>query len=137
VFTPPNSLQITVPLSTLTVTIDIKPGEFPNRINITRDPNRIEVIPVAILTTPTFDATTVDPATVRFGKTGTEAAPVRAALEDADGDGTIDLVLHFRTQDTGLQCGDTSAVLTGKTVSGQAIQGSDSIVTVRGGVICP
>ena len=118
------------------VAIDIKPGEFPNRITISRDPNRIEVIPVAILTTATFDASTVDPTTVRFGKTSTEAAPVRAALADADGDGTLDLVLHFRTQDSGLQCGDTSASLTGKTVSGQAIHGSDLIVTVRGGAIC-
>jgi hypothetical protein len=119
------------------VTIDIKPGEFPNLINIGNDPNRIGVITVAILTKPTFDATGVDPTTVRFGKTGTEAAPVQVALQDADGNGTLDLVLHFRTQDTSLQCGDTSAVLTGKTVSGEAIQGSDSIVTVRGGIICP
>jgi hypothetical protein len=119
------------------VSIDIEPGAFPNRIIISRDPNRVEVTTVAILTTPTFDATTVDPSTVRFGKTGTEAAPVQATLADANGDGTLDLVLRFRTQDTGLQCGDTSALLRGKTVSGQAIQGSDSIVTVRGGVVCP
>lgn len=118
------------------VHIDIKPGEFPNRITISNDPNRIEVIPVAILTTGTFDATSVDPATVRFGKTGTEAAPAQAALEDADRDGKLDLVLHFRTQDSGLRCGDSSAALTGQTVSRQAIRGSDSIVTVRGGVIC-
>jgi hypothetical protein len=130
------ALQFDSPLTNV-VPIDIEPGEFPNRITISRDPNRIEVTTVAILTTPTFNATTVDSNTVRFGKTGTEAAPVQAAVADADGDGTLDLILRFRTQDTGLQCGDTSALLTGKTVSGQAIQGSDSIVTVRGGVICP
>jgi hypothetical protein len=114
-------------------TIDIEPGEFPNRITISRDPKRIEVTTVAILTAPAlFDATTVDPSTVRFGKTGTEAAPVQTALADANGDGTLDLVLRFRTQDAGLQCGDTLALLTGKTVSGEAIGGSDSIVTVRG-----
>jgi len=122
--------------SVLNVALDVKPGEFPNLINISRDPNRIEVITVAILTTPTFDATEVDPTTVRFGKTGTEASPVQVAFQDADGDGTLDLVLHFRTQDTGLQCGDTSASLTSKTVSGQAIMGSDAIVTTRGGAIC-
>jgi hypothetical protein len=119
------------------VSIDIEPGEFPNLIHISHDPNRIEVTTVAILTTPTFDASTVDPTTVRFGITGTEAIPVQATLANVNGDGTLDLVLRFRTQDTGLQCGNTSALLTGKTVSGRAIQGSDAIVTVRGGVICP
>ena len=35
---------------------------------------------MAILTTATFNATTVNAATVRFGATGTEAAPVKYAL---------------------------------------------------------
>jgi hypothetical protein len=108
------------------VVVDIKPGSEPAPIN----PKSQGVIPVAILTTDTFDATTVNPATARFGKTGTEAMLVQSALEDVDGDGDTDLILHFNTQDTGIQCGDTSASLTGETFSGQAIQGSDSIVTV-------
>jgi hypothetical protein len=110
----------------LTVDIDIKPDGFPNSIN----PRNRGVIPVAILTTSAFDATTVDPTTVRFGATGTQAAPVQSALEDVDGDGHPDLILHFRTQQTGIECGDTSASLTGKTTSGQAIQGADFFVTV-------
>ena len=57
----------------------------------------------------TFDASTVDPATVSFGATGGEAAPVHWALEDVDADGNTDLILHFRTQATGIGCGDTSA----------------------------
>ena len=109
-----------------TVAIDIKPGSLPNSIN----PKSKGVIPVAILTTGTFDATTVDSTTVRFGATGTEAAPVHSALEDVDGDGDTDLILHFNTQDAGIQCGDTSASLTGETFSGQAIQGADSVNTV-------
>lgn len=87
-------------------------------------------IPVAILTTDTFDATTVDPSTVLFGATGTEAAPVHFALEDVDGDGDIDLILHFNTRDTGIACGDSSASLTGETFNGQEISGADSIKTV-------
>src|SRR5262249_17351842 len=110
----------------IAVQLDIKPGEFPNSIN----PQSKGVIPVAILTTATFDATTVDPPTVLFGATGTEAAPVHSALQDVDGDGDTDLLLHFRTQATGLRCGDTSASLTGETVSGEAIAGSDAIRTV-------
>jgi len=110
----------------LNVAIDIKPGSFPNSIN----PRSRGKIPVAILTTGTFAATTVDTTTVRFGATGTEAAPVHSALEDIDGDGDTDMILHFNTQDTGIKCGDTSASLTGQTFSGQAIKGSDSIQTV-------
>jgi hypothetical protein len=107
------------------IEIDIKPGSDPAPIN----PKSQGVIPVAILTTDTFDATTVNASTVRFGKTGTEAAIVRSALEDVDGDGDTDLLLDFNTQDTGIQCGDTSASLTGETADGQSIQGSDAIVT--------
>jgi hypothetical protein len=39
-------------------------------------------------------------------------------------------VLHFRTQDSGIQCGDTSATLVGSTLGGDPFSGSDSIVTV-------
>lgn len=107
------------------VAIDIKPGSLPNSVN----PKSKGVIPVAILTTDTFDAASVDPATVRFGKTGTEAPPVHSALEDVDGDRDTDLIFHFNTQATGIQCGDTSASLTGKTFDGQMIEGADSIKT--------
>jgi hypothetical protein len=114
------------------VSIDIKPGGFPNSINTVSRGK----IPVAILTTDAtdntniFDATTLDPLTVRFGATGTEAAPVHYALEDVDGDGDLDLILHFNAQSTGIKCGDVFATLTGETFSGQAIQGDDSVRTV-------
>jgi hypothetical protein len=113
-------------LSALPVTLDIKPGSFQNSIN----PKSKGKIPVAILTTDSFDATTVDPTTVLFGRAGTKAAPVHSALEDVDGDGDTDMILHFKTQETGIQCGDTSASLTGETLGGQAIEGFDSIRTV-------
>lgn len=108
------------------VAIDIRPGNDPNAIN----PKSKGVIPVAILTTDAFDATTVDPTTVHFGAAGTEAAMVHSALEDVDGDGDADMILHFKTQHTGILCGDTSASLTGETLTRQAIGGSDSIKTV-------
>lgn len=108
------------------VALDIKPGSVPNSIN----PQSRGRIPVAILTTDTFDATTVDPTTVHFGRTGTEASPVHWALKDVDKDGDTDMILHFDTQDTGIQCGDASASLTGVTLRGQMIQGSDSVNAV-------
>lgn len=111
------------------ISIDIKPGSYPNSINLKSK----GIIPVALLTTNAtdntgiFDATTVDPSTVRFGSNGTEAAPVQYALEDVDSDGDTDLILHFRTQDTGIRCGDAFATLTGQTFDGHAMRGTDSI----------
>jgi len=112
--------------STSQVDIDIKPGSDPNSIN----PRSKGKVPVAVLTDRCFDATTVDPSTVLFGATGTEASPVHSALEDVDGDGDSDMILHFNTQATGIECGDTSASLTGETFGEQMIQGSDSVNTV-------
>jgi hypothetical protein len=51
-------------------------------------------------------------------------------LADVDGDGDADILLHFKTRDTHIEWGDTSASLTGETFSGRAIKGSDSIRTV-------
>ena len=116
------TLQKVVP--PMEVEIDIKPGSFPNSIN----PNSKGIIPVAILTTADFDATTVDAETVRFGPAGAEAT--HWALKDVDKDGDIDMILHFRTQNTGIKAGDTEAELTGKTIDGTGIHGSDSVRTV-------
>lgn len=107
------------------VPLDIKPNEYPNNIN----PRSHGKVKVAVLTTNTFNANTIDATTIRFGKTGSEAAPVRAELKDVDGDGDVDLLLRFRIDATGIICGDTSAILTGKTFSLQTIQGTDSIRT--------
>lgn len=110
--------------SVIEVEIDIKPGSYPNSINT----NSKGVIPVAILTTDEFDATTVAPETVRFGPG--EAEPVHYALEDVDGDGDTDMILHFKTQETGISPGDTEAALIGETFGGIYIEGSDSVRTV-------
>jgi len=85
---------------------------------------------VAILTTETFDATTVDPLSVRFGPKEAREAHGKGHIEDVNGDGDVDLVLHFHIQETGIRCGDTLASLTGETFAGQAIEGFDSIKTV-------
>lgn len=123
----PDGLAITLirDIGAIDVDIDIKPGSFPNAVN----PGNNGVIPVAILTTDTFDATTVDPTTVRFGPAEATMAHKQAHIEDVDYDGDLDLLLHFRTQETGIACGDTSALLIGETYGGDAIEGTDSIVT--------
>ena len=50
------------------VTIDIKPGSYPNSINIGSEGN----VPVAVFSTYTFDATTIDPLTVTLA-----SAPIK------------------------------------------------------------
>lgn len=107
----------------LLASIDILPGTFPNRLN----PSSNAKLPVAILTTGTLDAASIDPAKVRFGRSGTEAAASYSDLEDVDGDGDIDMLLGFPVRDTGLTCGDGAARLTGENLGGRSIVGSDSI----------
>lgn len=113
-------------IQTMAVSIDIKPGSDPNSIN----PDSEQVISIAILTTDDFDATTIDPLSVEFGPNAAMESHGKGHVEDVDEDGDLDLVLHFRTQETGITCGDTEAGLTGETFDGQAIQGFDSINTV-------
>ncbi len=83
------------------------------------------VIPVAILTTPVFDAATVDVPTVRL-RAAADADGI-GRYEDVDGDGDLDLVLHFRQQDTFIECDHDEVMLSGRTVDGGGIEGSDSI----------
>ncbi len=109
----------------LLVSIDVKPGDSRNPVN----PRSNGVIPVAILSADGFDATAVAPDSVRFGTGGAPAANGSGVI-DIDGDGRLDLLLHFWTRESGIACGDTSASLTGSTYTGQTFRGSDSIVTV-------
>ena len=81
---------------------------------------------MAILTTAEFDAADVDANTVVFAG----ASPKRWALEDVDGDTDLDMILHFRTQETNIAPGDTEACLTGETFDGTPFEGCDSVRTV-------
>ena len=108
------------------VVVQLKGGGATSPIN----PRSKGRLPVAILTTSTFDAASVAIATIRFGTNGTETAPLTSMLADADGDGDLDLMLHFDTQSTGLTCGATTARLTGATTGGASIQGLTAIRTV-------
>jgi hypothetical protein len=100
-----------------------KPGDAVNELN-PRGEGRLKV---ALLSSEALDATQVEPETIRFGATGTEAGHVQSWLEDVNGDGRLDTVLAFQLQDTQLTCASTSAVLTGRGPSGVAFQGSDAV----------
>lgn len=115
------------------VSIDIKPGSDPNSINCL---NEKEVIPVAILSTPDFDATMVDHTTVVFQGASECHVDKKTGIakrheEDVDMDGDIDLVFHFFLSETDLDCSATEGMLTGETFDGTPISGSDAINMVN------
>jgi len=98
---------LTVTVKPFPVSIDIKPGRNPNSINLKSK----GVIPVAILTTPEFDASLVVADSIRCGPG--EASPVHYQLEDVDKDGDLDLILHFKTSETGIETDAIEASITG------------------------
>jgi hypothetical protein len=108
------------------IIIDIKPGSDPNSINV----SSAGVIPVAILSSDTFDATQVDPATCNLA-----GASVRVAgksdsqlchAEDVNGDGLQDLTCQFEN-DLIAEEGDSIAVLEGETFDGTPFRGEGTI----------
>jgi hypothetical protein len=115
------------------VDIDIKPGSFPNSINM----NSKGTIPVAIISTSEFDAPSrVDKDSLTFGRTGNEdsLAKCTKSNEDVNGDGLLDVVCHFNTQDTGFMDGDTLGILKGTVDGGLHIfRGEDSVRILHGG----
>jgi hypothetical protein len=136
------------------VVINIKPGSDPNSIN----PRSRDVIPLAVLTTSAgeygtpinFDATTIDPLSVRFGPRddvwtetgGAFEAHGRGHIEDSREldevtmDGDEDMVLHFHVRETGIEFGDTEACVKGEWMDGggsvHKFFGCDAVRTVGG-----
>jgi len=115
----------------IAVDIDIKPGSYPNSINLGSN----GVIPVAILSTADFDATTVLPETVSLAGSGVavrgKGNKLLAHEEDVNGDGLTDLVVKVETEN--LDPGtfqDGLATLTGQTSDGVQFEGSDEISIV-------
>jgi cell wall-associated NlpC family hydrolase len=109
------------------VAIDIKPGETPNSIN----PKSHGKIPVAILSSPTFDAVAqIDQTSLTFGHSGDEISLAFCNTEDVNSDGRLDLVCHFDTQNTAFVSGDTVGVLKGMTTGGIPVRGTDLVTIV-------
>ena len=119
-------LFVSPPVSVL---IDIKPGSFPNSINLGSN----GTVAVAILSTSSFDATTIDPQTITLA-----SAPVQlkgkgtpmSSVEDVNGDGLPDLVVHVSTSALQLSQADTQADLEGATFGGLQVKGSDTVRVV-------
>jgi hypothetical protein len=118
----------------LLVQIDIEPWCSKNNINLKRD----ELIPVAVLSSSTFDARTLDPSTVTFAgaralqcqKTkwhGWRHHHVRHHTWDVNNDGWPDVVYFFHLDDTTLTLSSTEGVLQGTTLGGLAVEGKDFV----------
>ena len=108
------------------VTIDIKPGSFPNSINV----GASGTVPIAIFSSALFDAARIDPATVTLAgsmvRLKGKGTP-QASFEDVDGDGLLDMVVHVETSAFDLTEGDTEAELTALLLDGTPIVGWDTV----------
>ena len=127
------TVHVTVNPGGIEVSIDIRPGDPNNRINLQSN----GVLPVAVFSTFEFDATTIDPATVTLA-----GAPIRVRGNgrrlvlrvDLNRDGIRDIMTFFRIQDLELTVADQTAVLRGQTVDGTRIRGKDSVQVSDGRV---
>lgn len=85
---------------------------------------------VAILGSPTFNVTTIDPTSVRFGPNAEpNAGP--AFFQDVNADGIPDLVLSFVPRVAGFGCNTTVAVLSGQTLSKQPFFATQTVQTTH------
>lgn len=129
-----SATEATTVVDVLIVDINVGPGA----VNLGQN----GVIPVFILSTSSFDASTVKVSTVQLAG----AFAVQHALEDIDKDGDLDLVLHFRLQQSSLMDLYRTSVLadlvdgnlsdnkqtidvslTGETLSGQKLKGTEAV----------
>jgi hypothetical protein len=111
------------------ISIDIKPGSYPNSIN----PKSNGKLPVAILTTEDFDASEVDPDSIDF----LSASPLMWAMKDVDYDGDIDMILHFKIKELNFNLlvdegGEYPyAYLYGETYNDISIEGKDTVRLIK------
>jgi hypothetical protein len=104
------------------VDIDIRPHADPNYIN----PRSAGFVPVAVLGSAGFDATQVDPRSLRLGP-GHARAKGEVRVADVNRDGYPDAVLRFRIRDVGICMKQHTLVLTGRTFSGEPFFGVDQV----------
>ncbi|MBN1312825.1 MAG: choice-of-anchor L domain-containing protein [Anaerolineae bacterium] len=109
-----------------TLLIDVKPGSSPNSINL----GSKGTVSVAILSTASFDATTLDLQTLTLAGAPVKVKPngtMMASFEDINHDGRLDLVIHVSTMALQLNTTAIEAILQGETFSGMPVLGVDSV----------
>jgi hypothetical protein len=104
------------------VGVDVLPGDSANEIF----PNKGGQLPVAILGSNAFDATQVDPVTLKFGIG--EAEPIAPpVISDVDGISGLETTVIFSVEEIGIACNDTAVSLSGATYAGEDFIGMDTI----------
>jgi len=73
------------------VEVDFKPGSDPSSV----DCAETKPVPVAVFSTPTFDATTIVPGSLKLNGVATPEVHDKVHAEDKNGDGIKDAVLHL------------------------------------------
>jgi len=134
------ALSLTVQSVPYAVDIDIKPGSFPNAINI----NSNGVIPVAILGSADFDVRDIKISTLSFAGLAVRVKgnnQPQCSLEDVSGDfsggpegapdGYEDLVCHFVNYPEKWDPEDGEAILIGELLNGTLFGGIDSIKVIE------
>jgi hypothetical protein len=106
------------------ISIDIQPPDPRNVVDLVDPGSRVRA---ALLSDAAFDATQVDIATVRFGPG--RAAATAHWTRDVDQDGVGDLVVMFKTIETGIGCSVPEASLTAQTYTGLGVRGTDRLRT--------
>ena len=100
------------------VQIEIKPGsaEAARKVN----PNSKGLLTVAIYSSANFEVSTIDVASLRFGKTGDEQSLKTCGTQavDINADGLPDLMCHFRIHLANFDTDAEEAILKGKSAKG-------------------
>ncbi|HEX9450742.1 MAG TPA: hypothetical protein VF934_04950 [Burkholderiales bacterium] len=91
--------------------------------------NGQDPIVVGILSMNGFDAMTVVPESLTFGRTGEEKSLFRCRKggKDMNRDGRIDMVCYFKPDVAGFQTNDLNGLLRGKTKSGEQIEATGAL----------
>ena len=127
-----DAAQVTV--GYVVVGLAIMPNANPSSISLKKQGS----LPVVILSSPTFDARTVDVASIRLGNevgTDTEVAKQKgkplSRIDDVNGDGRLDLILTFDVQQL-IANGDLTLTTTSLVIRGFQGATGDSCINFRG-----
>ena len=133
--------DVIVTVNRIAIGVDALPGASPNTIRLGSKPN--EVIQVAVLSSATFDAASIDGATATLGDgLGTDAGAQRdkrgqaiVSVADVNGDGRADRIYSFVKSDL-VAAGDLTTATVRLTFlatlsDGRQVAGSDAVTVAR------